>query len=48
METVTCPVCNAEFDLPEGAQEGDRVTCPICGAELTLVLEDGILTAVAA
>ena len=45
---VTCPVCNADFDLPEGAKEGDLVTCPICGAELKLVTEDGQLTAIAA
>jgi len=46
MEKVTCPVCNADFDLPEGAKEGDQVTCPICGAELKLVMEDGKLVAV--
>lgn len=46
MAKVTCPVCNADFDLPEGAKEGDNVTCPICGAELKLVLEDGTLVAV--
>ena len=42
---VTCPVCNADFDVPEGAKEGDLVTCPICGAELKLFMEDGKLTA---
>lgn len=45
MQKVTCPVCNAEFDLPAGAKEGDHVTCPICGAELRLLMEDGTLTA---
>ena len=44
---VTCPVCNADFDLPEGAKEGDLETCPRCGAELKLVMEGGKLTAVA-
>ena len=48
MQQVTCPVCNADFDLPEGSKEGDQVTCPICGAELKLIFEDGTLTAVAA
>ncbi|MBW2221782.1 MAG: hypothetical protein KAS98_03870 [Deltaproteobacteria bacterium] len=45
MQKVTCPTCNVEFDLPEGAKEGDQVTCPICGADLKLVIEDGKLTA---
>ena len=48
MEKVNCPVCNADFDLPEGAKEGDQVTCPICGAELKLVMQDGKLVAEAA
>jgi len=48
MQQVTCPVCNAEFDLPEGSKESDRVTCPICGAELKLVLENGTLRAITA
>jgi lysine biosynthesis protein LysW len=46
MKQVTCPVCSADFDLPEGSKEGDLVTCPICGAELKLVMEDGTLTAI--
>jgi C4-type Zn-finger protein len=45
MQKVTCPICNAEFDLPEGAKEGDQVTCPICGADLKLVIENGELSA---
>ncbi len=48
MQKVICPVCDAEFDLPEGAKEGDNVTCPICGAELKLVKEDGKIKAVTA
>ncbi len=45
MQKVTCPICNAEFDLPAGAKEGDQITCPICGADLKLVIENGELTA---
>ena len=48
MQKVTCPVCDAEFDLPEGAKEGDNVTCTICGAELKLVKEDGKIKAITA
>ena len=48
MQKVICPVCDAEFDLPEGVKEGDNVTCPICGAELKLVKEDGKIKAVTA
>jgi len=47
MQMVTCPLCNADFELPENAQEGDIVVCPVCAAELKLVKEHGRFTAVA-
>jgi len=48
MQIVTCPLCNADFKLPEGSQEGDIVICPICEARLKLVKEGGTLIAIAA
>ena len=48
MQMVTCPLCNADFELPEDAREGAIVVCPVCGAELRLVKEQGRFVAVAA
>lgn len=47
MQMVTCPLCNADFELNEDAQEGDIVVCPVCAAELKLVKEHGRFVAVA-
>jgi lysine biosynthesis protein LysW len=47
MQMVTCPLCNADFELPENAREGDIVVCPVCAAELKLIKEHGRFTAVA-
>jgi len=32
--TVTCPECEAEFDIPDNTQIGEIVVCPDCGVEL--------------
>ena len=42
---VLCPVCDMEFEVPEGKSPGDTVECPYCGVELVLKLEDGKLVA---
>jgi len=47
MQMVTCPLCNADFELAADAQEGDMVVCPVCMASLKLVKEHGRFTAVA-
>jgi uncharacterized protein YbaR (Trm112 family) len=48
MNMVTCPLCNADFELPADAQEGDIVVCPVCMASLKLIKQQGRFTAVAA
>lgn len=47
MQMVTCPLCNADFELKGDAQEGDIVVCPVCQASLRLVKEHGRFNAVA-
>jgi uncharacterized protein YbaR (Trm112 family) len=47
MHMVTCPLCNADFELKEDAKEGDIVVCPVCQASLKLVKEHGRFSAVA-
>jgi alpha-aminoadipate carrier protein LysW len=37
---VTCPECEANFDIPEDTTTGEILTCPECGAELELVSLD--------
>jgi uncharacterized protein YbaR (Trm112 family) len=47
MQMVTCPLCNADFELAADAKDGDIVVCPVCQASLKLVKEHGRFTAVA-
>jgi uncharacterized protein YbaR (Trm112 family) len=47
MNMVTCPLCNADFELSADAKEGDIVVCPVCMASLKLVKEHGRFSAVA-
>ncbi|NLG85659.1 MAG: hypothetical protein GX489_00305 [Firmicutes bacterium] len=42
---VLCPVCDMEFEVPEGKGPGDIVECPYCGVQLVLAMEDGKLVA---
>lgn len=34
MVKAKCPVCLAEFELPDDVLLGEIVTCPDCGSEL--------------
>ena len=45
---VLCPVCDMEFEVPEGKGPGDTVECSYCGVELVLKTKDGKLVAVEA
>ena len=35
-----CPVCEAEVEFPEDAEEGEIVECAECGSELEIVSLD--------
>ncbi|HOP46586.1 MAG TPA: lysine biosynthesis protein LysW [Desulfobacteraceae bacterium] len=37
-----CPVCGAEINLPEGAEEGEIITCDDCGVELEVTGKDSV------
>ena len=37
MNTGTCPECDAEVPLPQGAMENELISCPECGTELEIV-----------
>jgi alpha-aminoadipate carrier protein LysW len=34
MNTVTCPECEAEFNLEANSEVGEIVVCPDCGVDL--------------
>jgi alpha-aminoadipate carrier protein LysW len=34
METVKCPDCDAELEVPGGVMLGEILSCPSCGLEL--------------
>ena len=35
-----CPLCEAEVELPEKAEEGEIIECAECGAELEIISLD--------
>ena len=37
MTTVTCPECEAEFELDEGTELNEIVVCIDCGVDLEVV-----------
>lgn len=37
-----CPVCGAEFKLPEGTEKGELITCTDCGCELEVTGVDRV------
>ncbi len=39
MATITCPECEAEFELDD-VIEGEIIECPDCGVELEVISTD--------
>lgn len=37
MSPVTCPECEAHFNLKNGTEENEIVVCPDCGLDLEVV-----------
>ena len=35
--SVTCPECDAEFQLEAGVEVGEIIVCPDCGVDLEVV-----------
>jgi primosomal protein N' len=40
-DKLSCPVCENEIEIPEGAKEGSRLTCQNCFAQLALYHHGG-------
>ncbi|NOX88484.1 MAG: lysine biosynthesis protein LysW [Calditrichaeota bacterium] len=36
-QNVTCPVCDAVFEVAENVELNELLTCPDCGSELEVV-----------
>jgi alpha-aminoadipate carrier protein LysW len=40
MAIITCPECEAEFELDDDVIEGEIIECPDCGVELEVISTD--------
>ncbi len=38
--SITCPICDASFELEAGTEQHELIYCPDCGMELEVVSLD--------